>query len=506
MFFLNKRDGLLTGFIKHHKQEFEVSRFLSIYGFRLNPNALMKELTPAEQLLVEILTSLYQKPKILILDEVFEKLSIVMLDKVIDILNSLKQKGMSIILITHKIDDLYSFADKVTILKNGEVLLTDSVKKIDKLNLIKMAYTQISKKENVTNLNKEFYQLLKYNEAILHLLPVNLIVTDNEKKIKMINKYAIQYFQMENTSCNDQPVENLFCAGNDKIINLLKQAIIERREKTFYNVPISFGSTKTITDIKTLPIYDGALFIGYIIIIEDITQQEKLREKFILSEKLASIGLLSAGVAHEINNPLGIIANYLQNIRMLYRDKGLLEKVGALEGQLALISNIISNLISFSDSQRVVKEEIELNQLIESIIHLLNYNAVSRNIHVNFLPTRKAIRMTANNNEIKQIILNLMKNSFEAMPSGGEIYISTELTHEDDSSCAKITFRDTGPGITSRNTSDVFLPFFSTKKGNENNLGLGLSVSYGIVKKYHGEISVRNMENSGCEFVMKFPQ
>jgi two-component system sensor histidine kinase AtoS len=506
-FFLNQRSREASGFIKHRKEESEVKKFIAEHGFYLNPHALMKQLTPAEQLLVKIMIRLYQNPSILILDEVFERLSVMALDKVVGILNCLKKNGMSIILITHRIDDLYNFADKVTILKNGEVLLTESVENIDKLNLIKMAYTQISRKEYVGNLSKEFYQLLKYNEAILHLLPVNLIVTDSEENIKMINKYAVQYFRLENTSCIDQPVEILFFPENDKVVGLLKQAILERCERTFYNIPIAFGSTKTTTNVKTLPIYDGSLFIGSIIIIEDITQQEKLREKFILSEKLASIGLLSAGVAHEINNPLGIVSNYLQSIRIRYHDKGLLEKINALEDQLSLISNIISNLISFSDSNKIVKEELELNQLIQSIIHLLKHNAVSRHIQVSFSSTEKAINLTANKNEIKQVILNLMKNSFEAMPSGGRIVIATERAFQDESSYVKITFRDTGPGITDENPNDVFLPFYSTKKGNDSNLGLGLLVSYGIVKKNHGEITVQNnIEEPGCEFVITFPQ
>ena len=107
---------------------------------------------------------------------------------------------------------------------------------------------------------------------------------------------------------------------------------------------------------------------------------------------------------------------------------------------------------------------------------------------------------------MKQVILNLLKNSFEAMSSGGEIHIAATLMTENDTRAVCVTFRDTGPGICDENPNNIFLPFYSTKKGQENNLGLGLSVSYGIIKKYNGTISVENIDSSGCQFVITLPQ
>ena len=112
----------------------------------------------------------------------------------------------------------------------------------------------------------------------------------------------------------------------------------------------------------------------------------------------------------------------------------------------------------------------------------------------------------ANRHEIKQVILNLLKNSFEAMPSGGQISIHTALIVGEDGTYAQLTFHDTGPGIADKNPNNIFLPFYSTKKGGENNLGLGLSVSYTIIQKYHGTMTVENLEQAGCQFVITLPQ
>jgi signal transduction histidine kinase len=112
----------------------------------------------------------------------------------------------------------------------------------------------------------------------------------------------------------------------------------------------------------------------------------------------------------------------------------------------------------------------------------------------------------ANKHEIRQVFLNLLKNSFEAMPAGGDIHIETTQITEDGVNVAKIIFQDTGSGICDENPNNIFLPFYSTKKGRGKNLGLGLSVSYGIIKKYHGTISVENSDHSGCRFLIHLPQ
>jgi signal transduction histidine kinase len=180
--------------------------------------------------------------------------------------------------------------------------------------------------------------------------------------------------------------------------------------------------------------------------------------------------------------------------------------VNSLEEEINSISQIVSNLITFSDSNKHQIEPVDLNEMIDSIINLVKYNAKYKNIQISFKKKNNPIFLKANKTEIKQVILNLMKNSFEAMPSGGKLNIETGETNGRDSSLVEITFQDTGGGIKRHNLNDVFLPFYSTKKDTYGNLGLGLSVSYGIVKKYDGTIAVRNLNGCGCKFTLRFPQ
>ncbi|WP_457577474.1 ATP-binding cassette domain-containing protein [Desulfomarina sp.] len=497
----------INRFIWHSKKRVhrEAARLMEDYGFDIDPSLPLKNLNMSEQTLVDILKNIHKKPKLLILDEALERLSVDDLEKVVRILFDMKKKGMSILFITHRLDDIYNLADRISILKNGQVLLTDYVKNINKINLIKMAYTQIDGESSVEGLNKEFYNLLKYNEAILRNLPVNLIVTDSDHRIKLVNDHCKQYFNLKGRSHINAPLEKLFSQANRKVLKLILQAFATKEEKAFYQVPMILNRTQGVTNIKTFPIYDGTFGIGNIIIIEDVTEYDQLQKQFIFSEKLASVGLLAAGVAHEINNPLEIIFNYLSYIKYKFREPEIREAIANIHEEISSIAAIVSNLHSFSDNRRTRSEEIEINDLIAKILTLIRPNARNKQIDLSFEPFGRDIRINANKNELKQVVLNILKNSLEALNSEGKISVKTMTVDRDGSDFARITFSDTGPGILIRNPDDIFLPFFSSKNDTGKNMGLGLSVSYGIIKKYNGSLEVRNRREGGCEFIITLP-
>ena len=478
---------------------------LEEHDFNIDPLATVNNLPISDRMVVHILRSINKRPELLILDAVLEKLTPNHLERIFDLLRSLKNSGTTIVCIAHSIDDIYSLADKVTIIRNGEVILTDFINNIDKINLIKLCYTQIAARDDIENFH-DFYQLLRYNEAILQKLPINLIVTDNENNIKLINDHGKEYFRLENLHPKTLDLDSLLTNNNKAALDLIKSGFVEKKRKSFYNIPITIDGNNNVTNIRILPIYDGPFLIGNITIIEDITKQEKLRQQVILSEKLASVGILAAGVAHEINNPLEIIYNHLNFMKFNIDREKLYETISNIEEEINDIKHIISNLISFSDSNKIVNEEFELNQLIGSIINLIRFSARNKRIHIEFTPSEHPIYLNANMNEIKQVILNLLKNSFEASFDGGEINIKTSTISNTSERLACITFHDDGVGIEDENPDNIFLPFYSTKKGSDLNMGLGLSVSYGILKKYSGSISVRNIQGLGCEFTITLPQ
>ncbi len=490
------------------KQSLRAARdFLEKWGLsHIDPATPVNALSVPDRLFIDILKHLYQQPKLLILDEALEKLTTPNYNIILGIVRRLKQQGHSILLITHRIDDVYQLADRVSVIKHGEALLSDEVKNIDKINLIKMAYTQVSD-QHTDNLDKEFYQLLKYNEAILRNLPINLIVADHENNIGLANEYCKQSFELDQASYMDMPLSQVVTSANNEVAEFLAHAISYREEHAFYQAPIQVNKQEIIGNIKTFPVYDGSLFMGTILTIEDVTEHDRLQKQVVLSEKLASVGMLAAGVAHEINNPLEIIYTYLSFMKYKFRGLELHKALNTLHEQIADISSIVSNLQTFSD-RHVENEEVDLNDVIQNMLNLLKYNAKYENIAIHFEPESDDILIITNRNEIKQVILNLLKNSFEVMPSGGEIRIITRIFEDNGGKNVQMTFQDTGPGIhDTTNPNNVFLPFYSTKHGKgNNNFGLGLSISYNIIKKHKGTISVQNLEQAGCQFTITLPQ
>lgn len=479
------------------------SLFFKKYGIGIDPSLGVRSLNLAERTVVDIARSLLTATTFLIIDEGLDNLTAEYHRKISEMLREKVREGMGVLLITHKIEDIYDIADKVSIMRNGRMLATSEVYNIDKMSLLRLTYTQMNRDTEGGDF-RDFHNLLKYNEAILKFLPINLIVTDADNKIELVNDNCKQYFGIKERYYKT-PFSSMFGLANATVYEMLLEALATQKEHTFYRVTMTIAKNEVITNIKTLPILDRETLIGNIIIIEDISEFEKLQDRLILSEKLASVGLLAAGVAHEINNPLEIIYNYLAFLRLNLSDDELLKVIDIIQEEIALISGIISNLVSFSDHPSMENEVVDIAGIIEETLNLLRFNAEYRKIILSFKQEKKKVLVRLNQNEFKQVILNLIKNSFEAMPEGGEIKIATFISDTPNGRKATLTVRDTGSGIAEAHLKNIFLPFYSTKQGQENNLGLGLSISYSIVQRYGGKVSAMNNPDRGCTFIVEFP-
>lgn len=481
----------------------QTEKVLRQFGLSFDPRGPLRELSPSEKAMIYIVRALLKDPRYLIMDDTLEDLSTQHTEQILSILERYKKNGLCILYLTHRIDEIYGLADSVSILRNGEIILTDSVDNIDRINLIRLCYSQVDKDLEVQNFSEEFYKLLRYNEAILQKLPTNLIVTDNEFRIKLVNEMGLRYFDANQVGYRDLPLSRLLGDNNSAVLRLIQESLADQQEHVFYNIELDLPRGRSVTNIRLLPIFDGKTRIGSIVSLEDITEQEKLRDHVLLSEKLASVGLLAAGVAHEINNPLEIMYNYLNYLRLAPETEDINRTVSQLESEIETIKQIVSNLISFSDHQKQALDFFNANEMLLDMIDLLKYHARERNVAVEFDSDREGINLYANKNEIKQVVLNLLKNSFEVLPNGGHITIETREIAEG----IQILVGDDGPGIEESARQDIFLPFYSTKKAsaNSDNLGLGLSVTYGIVKKHGGTITVRNRPEGGCVFEIVFP-
>jgi two-component system NtrC family sensor kinase len=227
-------------------------------------------------------------------------------------------------------------------------------------------------------------------------------------------------------------------------------------------------------------------------------------EQLIQSKKLASLGILTAGVAHELTNPLNNISMIAQTYMELYDKLGKEERVelmNKVEGETERIKDIVRNLLDFSKPKEAELEEADINQVIHKTLKLVQNILDISNIDTRLNLDRQNPRVFIDENQIQQVLVNLITNAGQAMPHGGTLFIATRYGSNRDS--VEITVMDTGKGIPPELLPHVFDPFFSTK--GEGGTGLGLSVSYGIIKNHKGEIRVESKVGTGTTFTIELP-
>jgi signal transduction histidine kinase len=226
----------------------------------------------------------------------------------------------------------------------------------------------------------------------------------------------------------------------------------------------------------------------------------KANEKMIQSEKLASIGILSAGVAHEINNPLGGLFNCVQMLSQNGDSPEFRERyLGLVKEGLEKIENTVSKLLWMSRKSEHAPVDVNIRNAVDGVYHFVEYKIQKSNIKfVNDVPDD--LHVVVDLHDFQQMLLNLMINAVHAMHNGGHLSIRGHR----DKGAIKIDVIDTGSGIAPDNIGRIFDPFFTTKPTGEGT-GLGLWLTYGIMKNYSGEIAVESDVGKGSMFTMTFP-
>jgi PAS domain S-box-containing protein len=241
--------------------------------------------------------------------------------------------------------------------------------------------------------------------------------------------------------------------------------------------------------------------IGRLLLFDDVTQRERMEEQMTQTEKLTSLGLLAAGVAHEVNTPLAVISNYIQMLaKQMPGDDPRHAIIEKIVKQTFRASEIVNNLLNFSRTGAAELADIDVNRVVEETLSLVAHPLKTSQIRIvkqlgGALPP---VRGSAN--KLQQVFLNLFLNARDAMPAGGMLEVRT-AAHNGG---VEIEVADTGAGIPREHIHRIFDPFFTTKASGRGT-GLGLSVSYGIIKEHAGKIDVRSTPGKGTSFHVEFP-
>ncbi|MEW6108472.1 MAG: GAF domain-containing protein [Nitrospirota bacterium] len=248
--------------------------------------------------------------------------------------------------------------------------------------------------------------------------------------------------------------------------------------------------------------------------LKDVTAQKRLEQQLIRADKLASLGTLVAGIAHEINNPLGIIAGYSEALLERSKEKTLLdnrqfedfpEYLDTIHKEIFRCKGILKSLLDFARSSGGTFREIDINELIKEVILLVNNKAIKLNHTIDLQLNRDLPKICADPGKLRQLFMNIIINSIYFTPEGGGIFLVTEMdSNSQDGDMIKVSVSDTGSGIPEEIIDKVFDPFFTTKPPGDGT-GLGLAICHKIIEEHHGTIDVENEKDKGIKFIIRIP-
>jgi two-component system NtrC family sensor kinase len=241
--------------------------------------------------------------------------------------------------------------------------------------------------------------------------------------------------------------------------------------------------------------------LGRLILVDDVSQRARMEDQLMQTEKLTSLGLLAAGVAHEVNTPLAVISNYIQMLAKQFPGDDpravLIEKIVK---QTFRASEIVNNLLNFSRVGSAQFSEVNMNAVLEETLSLVTHPMKTAHVEVVRQLQGDLPPVLGSMNRLQQVFLNLFMNARDAMPSGGKLEVRTACSN----GTVEVEVADSGVGISHDHLNRIFDPFFTTKTSGRGT-GLGLSVSYGIIKEHAGKIDVRSTPGQGTSFRLEFP-
>jgi PAS domain S-box-containing protein len=345
----------------------------------------------------------------------------------------------------------------------------------------------------------EVARLKDFSENIVESLNVGVLAVDLYGTVEAWNSRMEQLFQVTRGDAVGQPLANLLPVD---LVNEISNRGEAEQITGIYKQRLQHQGRAMVLNVSITPLVSkSGERIGRLLLFDDVTQRERMEEQMSQTEKLTSLGLLAAGVAHEVNTPLAVISNYIQ---MLAREmpegdpkQAIIEKIVK---QTFRASEIVNNLLNFSRTGPSALADVDVNRVVEETLSLVAHPLKTSQIQVvkHLTDGIPAVRGSAN--KLQQVFLNLFLNARDAMPSGGILEVRTAAHN----GSVEIEVADTGNGIPRDHIHKIFDPFFTTKPGGRGT-GLGLSVSYGIIKEHAGKIDVRSAPGRGTSFHVEFP-
>jgi two-component system sensor histidine kinase HydH len=355
--------------------------------------------------------------------------------------------------------------------------------------------------QNYYLVDKTLKQTKDYTRQVIASMANGLLSIDIEGRIASYNRPALDLLDIEESDARGKDLGSVIDLADSGIRRTITDyvAVLERevqhRKKTGEVIPLALSAT---------PIRDEAgAYQGAVIVLRDLSEIKKLQEKVRRSEKLAAIGELAAGIAHEIRNPLSSIRGFAQFLRHALKDKPQ-EQLYAetMVSEVDRINRVVTDLLTFARPMEAELAPTDITELIEHTVRLVTAEAGSRNVQIETRIADVSL-LPLDANQMTQALLNLILNALQATDQEGRVEIGAEVNA--DEACLHIWVADNGSGISPEQKEKIFEPFFTTR---EKGTGLGLAIVHKIVENHQGEIIVESPPPGnikGCRFTMIIP-
>ncbi len=350
----------------------------------------------------------------------------------------------------------------------------------------------------------EYERLKDFNENIVESINVGVMAVDLADRIESWNSQMEVMYALPRWQAMTRPLSEVFPAAFVEEFYRVRQSPgIHNLYKFRLGTPT--GESRVV-NVAIAPLVTKKFnVIGRLIIMDDITERVELESQLSQADKLSSIGLLAAGVAHEVNTPLAVISSYAQMLsKQLQGDpqkSGLMEKITR---QTFRASEIVNNLLNFSRTSGTEFTSVDVTTIILDTLALLEHQFKTAKIRVDDELASHLPPIQGNVGRLQQVFLNLFLNARDAMPNGGTLRVATSNGNN-----VSVVVSDTGSGIAQEHIRRIYDPFFTTKttpaEGQSRGTGLGLSVTYGIIQEHAGKIRVESSPGQGTTFTLDFP-
>ncbi|WP_321991445.1 ATP-binding protein [Marispirochaeta aestuarii] len=370
--------------------------------------------------------------------------------------------------------------------------LNRALKKIGKLNI-----------DQIRSLIMDVVQENELLEMVLYSMTDGVVVLDEKHSVILLNKAAERLFPFKNGDVVERPLWDAL--ADSSLSEFFYKALVEHENIEDKEISLQTSASTRVLSCTMMPLVREGRIQGGLLHIEDITEKKAKEARLRRAENLAALTTLTAGVAHEIKNPLGSISIHIQLIQKSLGNGANGKNTETIQNYLDIVNEEVERLngiiVDFLFAVRPMDVNLvaqNLNDLVHELFEFIHYELEEQKIRLEFNLDDRMPELQLDVKYMKQALLNIVKNAISAMPEGGTLRVET-IARDDQ---VELSIRDTGVGIPEENMTKIFEPYFTTKDFGS---GLGLTLVYKIIKEHQGEINLESREGEGTTFTITLP-